>query len=181
VHQHFRRPAAQDSELRAAQKGSIVMKRKPDFVIGPPDDPYLLRWWIIPHNRFFNIYLHKILRDDDDRALHDHPWCNVSLILRGGYKEHQPGGKYKLRRAGRPVFRKATAAHRLELHRDRWHWVGIGKSRKLVLQRIVPCWSLFITGPKVREWGFLCPRGWKHHLDFVNPKNPGEVGNGCGD
>lgn len=24
------------------------MIRPPDFVIGPPDRPYLLRWWIIP-------------------------------------------------------------------------------------------------------------------------------------
>ena len=40
-----------------------IALRKPDFVIGGHDDPYMLRWWIIPRNRFFNIYLHKFLHD----------------------------------------------------------------------------------------------------------------------
>ena len=35
---------------------------------------YLSRWHIIPRNRYFNIYLHKFVGSDDDRALHDHPW-----------------------------------------------------------------------------------------------------------
>jgi hypothetical protein len=51
----------------------IAGSRPPDFVIGG-DSPYMLRWWIIPRNKFFNIYLHRFLRSDDDRALHDHPW-----------------------------------------------------------------------------------------------------------
>lgn len=159
----------------------LTIPREPDFVIGRKDDPYLRRWWVIPRNRFFNIYLHQILRDDDDRALHDHPWWNMSLILRGLYKEHLPGGIWKLRRAWRPVFRKATASHRLELVKNRWRWVGVGKRRRLELQPIVPVWSIFITGPKVREWGFWCPKGWKHWKDFVAVGNPGEVGPGCGD
>lgn len=58
-----------------------VFGRKPDFVIGDLSNPYLLRWWVIPRNRFFNVYLHKFLRDDDDRALHDHPWWSMSIIL----------------------------------------------------------------------------------------------------
>lgn len=31
------------------------LARQPDFAIGPTDAPYLLRWWVIPRNRFFNI------------------------------------------------------------------------------------------------------------------------------
>jgi hypothetical protein len=47
------------------------------------------RWWVIPRNKFFNIYLHHFLHSDDDRALHDHPWWNVSILLRSGsYVEH---------------------------------------------------------------------------------------------
>src|SRR4051795_4015193 len=65
--------------------------REPDFYIGGKVNPYLVRWWVIPRNRFFNVYLHKFLRDDDDRALHDHPWISLSFILRGGYIEHTPG------------------------------------------------------------------------------------------
>jgi len=35
--------------------------RKPDFVIGRAGAPYLERWWVIPRNRWFNIYLHHFL------------------------------------------------------------------------------------------------------------------------
>lgn len=35
--------------------------------------------------------VHHILRSDRDRAMHDHPWENASLVLRGGYWEVAPG------------------------------------------------------------------------------------------
>ena len=28
-------------------------------------------------------------------------------------------------------------------------------------------WSLFITGPVIREWGFHCPNGWRHWKQFT--------------
>ena len=43
-----------------------ALGRQPDFVVGKPEDPYLLRWWVIPRNKRFNVYLHKFLRSDDD-------------------------------------------------------------------------------------------------------------------
>lgn len=139
--------------------------RAPDFVIGDAARPYMHRWWLIPRNRWFNVYLHHILRDDDDRALHDHPWWNVSIVLRGGYREVTPRGTF-LRRAGSIVLRGALDAHRLEIPND----MGIQS-----------CWTLFITGPRVREWGFHCPKGWVLWRDFVQADKPGEVGRGCGE
>jgi hypothetical protein len=58
-------------------------ERDPDFIIGNP--PYMLRWWLLPRNPTFNVYYHRILRDDDDRALHDHPWPSFSRlsVIRG--------------------------------------------------------------------------------------------------
>lgn len=138
------------------------MKRPPDFIIGRAEDPYLRRWWIIPRNRFFNIYLHQFLRSDDDRALHDHPWWNVSIVLRGFYIEHKPDG-IRLAVPGAVIMRRATARHRIELINN---WA---------------CWTLFITGPRIREWGFWCPRGFVLWTDFVHPTDPGLVGPGCGD
>ena len=46
------------------------------------------RWWVIPRNKWFNVYLHHFLRSDDDRALHDQPWWNLSILLDGEYTEH---------------------------------------------------------------------------------------------
>lgn len=140
----------------------------------------MLRWWIIPRNRWFNIYLHYIMRDDDDRALHDHPWWNVSIVLRGAYIEVMPDFRAaktpytriedlptiaKRRGPGSIVFRRATDAHRLELP------IENGGIRYV--------WSLFITGPRIREWGFHCWHGWRHYKQFVASDDAGAVGRGC--
>jgi hypothetical protein len=130
------------------------------YIIGGADRPYLKRWWIVPFNRLFKVYLHQFLRSDDDRALHDHPWFNISILLRGSYIEHTPNGAHR-RRAGDIVVRPARAAHRIELIED------------------APVWTLFITGPNVRQWGFYCPNGWRHWRDFTHPDDSGEIGRGC--
>jgi len=135
------------------------MRRNPDFVIGEPTAPYMRRWWIIPRNRFANIYLHEFLRSDDDRALHDHPWLNASVLLRGHYWEHTATG-VALRIAGDIAFRLPTTAHRIEIS--------------------APCVTLFLTGPRVREWGFHCPNGWVHWQKFTMPTAHGQIGRGCG-
>lgn len=138
--------------------------RAPDFIIGGSDNPYLRRWWLIPRNRFFNIYLHQFLRSDDDRALHDHPWVNCSILLSGEYTEVLPtkGGTTTSRvlTAGSMAFRWPSQAHRVHLHAG-------------------PCWTLFITGPRVRQWGFWCPKGWVHWQDFTAGPRGEIVGRGC--
>lgn len=136
------------------------MQRAPDFVIGEP--AYLRRWWIVPRNEMQNTYLHEIRRSDDDRALHDHPWRNTSLVLIGRYREITPLGSF-IRESGCVVEREATDAHRLELIDDE------------------PCVTLFFTGPKVRDWGFQCPNGWVHWRDFTAGENGEIVGRGCGE
>jgi hypothetical protein len=143
-----------------------VTRRAPDFVIGGAERPYLRRWWVIPRNRFFNFYLHEFLRSDDDRALHDHPWSNVSILLRGTYVEHTiaAGGvehAQRLRNGQIRIRPSGTFAHRIELTDG-------------------PCWTLFITGPRYREWGFHCPRaGWVHWKRFTAADDIGAVGKGC--
>lgn len=42
--------------LRKWLKGWIEWK--PHFVVGGPDNPYLLRWYVLPRNPFCNLYLH---------------------------------------------------------------------------------------------------------------------------
>ena len=153
------------------------MRRAPDFVIGPPENPYMHRWFVIPRNRIFNVYLHKFLRDDDDRALHDHPWPSVSLVLKGGYYEQTkgPDGSFERRwfGPGNVIFRGPRYAHRVELGR---RYVG-----GFTLEDVVPCWTLFVTGPRVREWGFHCPKRWVPWTEFVDQKDHGNIGKGCGE
>lgn len=80
------------------------LNRNPDLVIGDPSRPYMLRWYLIPRNRWF-------LVTNDQQSV----------------------------------------------------------------------WTLFLTGPKVRTWGFWCPKGFVPWFDFVKPEASGEVGRGCGE
>jgi hypothetical protein len=144
-----------------------VNNREPDRIIGEKTDPYLKRWYILPRNLFFNVYLHHFLRSDDDRVLHDHPWLNCSFLIDGSYIEHtiEAGGVHKATRriAGDLKLRRARYAHRIELDRGE-------------------CWTIFITGPRIREWGFHCQKKWVSWRLFTNPLDGGATtGTGCGE
>lgn len=145
----IRRPLA-----RWAIDNILASDREPDFTIEGEGGAYLHRWWIIPRNPVLNVYLHWILRDDDDRALHDHPWCNITLLLWGGYDEVVfrdpelgPLGGYtgRRRRQGDIIARTGSVAHRLQTHTHS------------------PAITLFITGPTYRHWGFWTIGGWLRH------------------
>lgn len=133
--------------------------RPPDFTIG---DRQLERWFVIPRNPVFNIYLHRFNDSDENRAPHDHPWMSLGWIIGpGGY--HDVGKKgVRWRHAGSLTWRLPTTAHRV------------------VLANAQPVYTLFFTGPRVREWGFHCPNGWRHWTEFVSIVPGGnKIGRGC--
>lgn len=161
-------------------------RRKPDFIIGPPDRPYMLRWYLLPRNRWGNVYLHKFIRSDDDRALHDHPWLSLSIVVSGGYFEitQAADGTHERRwySAGSILFRRPTSRHRIELGNEetgRWQWEAGNGDFIVAAYSPRPAWTVFITGPHVRTWGFWCPRGFVPWMEFVKPGQSGEVGKGC--
>lgn len=177
------------------------LHREPDFIVGGPERPYLLRWYITPWSGWFrdipesqftawhkfwrslpNIYLHKFLRDDDDRALHDHPWPSLSIILKGGYIEHLPEDRKRYCRRWAVIPRSATHRHRIELYKGCWIFPEKGLP---VQQEVMPAWTIFITWRKIREWGFWCPSttGFRfvHWEKFTAPEDSGQVGKGCGE
>lgn len=165
----------------AKRKLMPLSAEMPDEIIGPGyrwrktsgeppkglHNPFLIRWFVIPKNKWCNIYLHKFMRDDEDRALHDHPWPNVSLLLVNKYIEVTAGplGEVvrKMYYAGELRFRRATTAHRIELVRTR---MAGHKRTKAQRERGQPSWSLFITGPVMRPWGFHCSAGWREQHEF---------------
>lgn len=127
--------------------------------------PYMLRWWRIKRNAFFNVYYHIVRRSDDDTALHDHPWWNFSIVLTGGYYEHciKEGGVHTktFYDAGSVRFRPSGCfAHRLELERygpNAW---------PAVQGEEIPVHTIFITGPALRRWGFHHPERWVDAYDW---------------
>jgi hypothetical protein len=109
------------------------------------------------------LFLHWIVRSDDDRDPHDHPWSFKSWILDGMYVERVwfPG----LSRADERMVVEHDVRYYPVLGRRHWcrqafagttldnHW-----SHTHMLQVIEPVWSLVLAGPKERVddewWGF---------------------------
>lgn len=150
--------------LRYAKR--VMDHRPPDMVVGAPDNPYLHRWRIFPRNDIANVYVHKFHRDDDDRALHDHPYDNVSVVLENGYYEH--------------------LSHMWEPPLRSWRgegWIGtrpaIKPHRVVVVPDKLPI-SLFFHGPRTRKWGFWCPNGWRPWQVFHGQNNPANPNNSGG-
>lgn len=128
--------------------------------IGPADDPTYWRYFVIPRNPIFNIYLHHF-RHSDVEDLHDHRMANISILLQGTYWEERfmerpvrgrPLPKTHRVAVGRFIVRRASTPHRVVLLRT-----PEGKD--------IAMWSLFIGGPHLRDWGF-----------WLSRKPPGRVG-----
>ena len=132
------------SLLRRCQQ--VAQARRPDERIL---SRYLLRWDLFK-SRWCNVYLHLFIGPDTDRELHDHPWASMSLVLAGSYTEVLMDRERSLGQ-GAVVFRRASLAHRIEIS-----------------DGDVPCWTLFITGPVRRVWGFRTPLGFVPHDKFRN-------------
>ncbi len=111
-------------------------------ITGLDGSEYLVRRYLLPKNRILNIYLHKFLGSDDDRALHDHPWISFSVLLKGELVEHLADGSQLNLKRFALKFRTPSHLHRIELPQG------------------TTAITLFITGPVVRVWGFACPQGW---------------------
>jgi hypothetical protein len=143
----------------ADAKGDLYMER--GWVIKP-------RWWTLD----CSARVHRTVRSDADRHMHDHPWFNISILLEGRYFERMPVSKDGAWRAdgteveagvyrspGDIVFRRASSRHRLE--------VLPGEE----------AYSLFIMGPWQQVWGFYTGPGrkveWRTYLGLP-PKNAGE-------
>lgn len=99
---------------------------------------YLKRWRL--ETPWFSIRLHHWFHSDDNRNTHDHPWNFYTLILKGSYLDESPSGTQKVS-AGHIYYRSAEHAH----------WVHLNKGR---------VWTLVLTGPKVRRWGFWIKGKW---------------------
>lgn len=156
--------------------------RAPDLIIGTKERPQTYRWqlfkwqvaepsvgpapWFTKNDGCLQLALHKWVRSDDDRALHDHSSWNVSLLLWGTYLEVFEG-RVMRRWPWIPYLRRAATPHRVLLTSPR------------------PVWTLWLRGPPWRDWGFHCPRGWRHNSEYIAQRDysaPGSVssvGRGC--
>lgn len=132
----------------------VIQQSAPDEIIGRGmlGEPYMERWYLLRKNEqsgVENIYLHRFVRNDPE-DLHDHPWTNASIVLHGKYVERSwtlDGRRTATRSAGDIIIRNAEDRHAI---------IGIEPGTT----------TLFITGPKVREWGFWLNDQFVHWLEY---------------
>lgn len=121
-------------------------------------DGYMGRWWVFnpygsdqaqneldrhtaKYNWLPSVRIHHILREDLDRALHDHPWNARTIILDGWYKEDRlmPDGSTQTFYR----FEGGTAG----LKHGEYHTITeVSKGG---------VWTLFFTWEWKGDWGFL--------------------------
>lgn len=104
---------------------------------------YLTRHYIYrkPVDWMLSCYLHLFHSGDEDLELHDHPWdFSISLILWGSYKEERFDKNFniitKIYKPGMINIIRGTDFHRVDLLTSK-------------------VWTLFISGRKKKNWGFI--------------------------
>lgn len=139
---------------------------------------YLRRFYFFKRSAFFltltggryeGLYLHHVMRPDEDQHLHDHPWDFSALIVAGGYQEDIPnlehgktwkhGGSLLIRVWGPLSFRSSRAE---QLHR-------------ISADHFKKTWTIFLAGPKRRVWGFETENGWMPYDEYLLKHEPGRM------
>ena len=68
----------------------VNVLKTPEVIRDADGEPYLILYFVYRPKRKTTgrVYLHHIIRSDDFRALHDHPWKFTSFMLWGHYYEY---------------------------------------------------------------------------------------------
>ena len=134
----------------------IVMDRQ-------SDEPYLERYYLFLKDRDhfpFNVILHKYLKGDPD-DVHDHPWPYATLILKGGYYEWLPQFDSKGNKIAEMCVWRGPGSFRV-CRANSYHRIELDPS--------VTAWTLFMPGPKKRDWGFLVNNKWIQHEQYLKER-----------
>ncbi len=129
---------------------------------------YMRRWRFMP-DWLPGFRVHNILQSDDDRALHDHPFSFLTVILKGGYYEYLSDYSKKWHGAPAILWRPATTLHRIELleeHHRGGGWEGV----PTFTTKLMPAWTLVFRSRYFRPWGFMTKSGWVDARQFITKR-----------
>lgn len=139
-------------------------------------DMYMGRWWLFnPYSREthkpalwwcpWSFRIHHIMRHDEDRDLHDHPWNARTIILRGWYMEQRQASEEwkKAVRSGmvpnpHPKIVDWVMKDACEwIRRDQGDTARLNHGEYHRIDQISPggVYTLFITSKWRGDWGFL--------------------------
>lgn len=157
---------------------------------------YLRRFYLFRSKWFGlnwgDLYLHHIVRSDDDPDPHDHPWGFMGWIIAGGYTDQQwywwkpqvwlestisiPGRKLvgqklhqlKGKRLG-PDLEEVKAGSFIKRKATHIHRVIVPEGKT--------AWTLILTEPYGRDWNFITENGpvmWRKYLGIPDEIDVGE-------
>lgn len=145
------------------EKGQREGHREWEF-LGPPlvlidenNGREFLKRWRLVQTPWFSVFIHRMQVPDPGFDLHDHPWAFLSVVLVGGYQEIKA------------ATRRTWAQHKR--HRGRWSVGGIrlDECHRVASLDRTPTWTLIVTGPTRRRWGFDVGgewQDWEHEYDY---------------
>ncbi len=136
---------AEDYDGITANAGRFWPKYRVIASCNKTKGPLLIRYFLL-HTAPISIFLHHLMASDEDRALHDHPWTFVTMLLSGGYWEHTTTQRLWRRRFS-ILYRPAEWQHRLELDK--------------------PVWTLVVKFRSRRDWGFITKTGWQKWTAYL--------------
>lgn len=121
--------------------------------LGNKDCPYAFRWTI--NLKWFAIRVHQWIKTEDSRNMHDHPWDFYTLVVKGGYTDISEWPTVAAQQAaGYPI----KIVDVTEIRRDKLSFGSI-RWRPAIHKHYVEvnpggCWTVLLTGPVVRKWGY---------------------------
>lgn len=127
---------------------SIAKRRPYQHIYGAQDKKlYMERYWLFnPYlssgadrkTKWFpiSIRIHKIVKPDNDRHMHDHPWNARTFIVKGWYREERINSAF-LRQKGESCRLKFKEYHKI----THVSYDGV--------------YTIFISGKYRGTWGFL--------------------------
>lgn len=159
-----------------------LIERLPSITITVHGKPYLTRYYLFFKDRSWgNVYIHHFHSSDQGDELHNHPWAwGLSLIIAGGYVEERASNPFTwemkpvegdglIKAIGSFPFpaqieKRDVGPFSLNFITTRdFHRVDLKDEKK-------GAWSIFIAGPRTKQWGFL-DRNTSEYKDWrTNPE-----------
>ena len=128
---------------------------------------YMERYWLfnpflkVEGRRSFkwfplSIRIHKIMKEDNDRHLHDHPWNARTFILKGWYQEL------------RPYVNTPNVVSLSQLKAGDTARLNFGEYHRISEVCEEGAYTMFVTGRYQGTWGFLVKGVKIKYREYLN-------------
>ena len=119
--------------------------------LGKKECPYAYRWVFIFFG--FAIRIHKWIRSDDKRYMHNHPWWFRTFVLKGSYTDVYLDKDGNIQK---DLIKRFSTRYRPSSH---IHYVEVPEKG---------CITILLTGKPINKWGFFVNGKFKRPLKFFD-------------